>query len=122
MLGRLEKVDLSCTYSRVKIIGTFLCVLGALTMSILQSISTTPITAKEGTIQLLSPPNVTFDRHKIIGCLYLLAAIFILSSNIVLQVTLKRNKKENRYIQVALNLSVCLISCLRRDFPHLLKR
>ncbi|KAG5039786.1 hypothetical protein JHK82_011935 [Glycine max] len=82
---RLEKVDLSCTYSRVKIIGTFLCVLGALTMSILQSISTTPITAKEGTIQLLSPPNVTFDRHKIIGCLYLLVAILILSSNIVLQ-------------------------------------
>jgi len=96
MLGRLEKVDLSCTYSRVKIIGTFLCVLGALTMSILQSISTTPITAKEGTIQLLSPPNVTFDRHKIIGCLYLLVAILILSSNIVLQVTYNEIGKETQ--------------------------
>ncbi|TKY55454.1 WAT1-related protein [Spatholobus suberectus] len=82
---RLEKVNLSCTYSRVKIIGTLLCVLGALTMSIMQSIST-PTSAKEGTIQSSSPPpNVTFDRHKLIGCLYLLAAVLILSSNIVLQ-------------------------------------
>lgn len=82
---RLENVDLSCTYSRVKIIGTLLCVSGAFTMSLVQSIST-PISTKEGTIQLSPPPpNVTFDRHKLLGCLYLLAAIFILSSNIVLQ-------------------------------------
>nr|KYP55369.1 Auxin-induced protein 5NG4 [Cajanus cajan] len=82
---RLEKVKLSCTYSRVKIVGTLLCVLGALTMSIMQSISKPP-SAKEGTIQVSSPsPNVTFDKDKLIGCLYLLAAILILSSNIVLQ-------------------------------------
>ncbi|RDX87140.1 WAT1-related protein, partial [Mucuna pruriens] len=82
---RLEKVKLSCTYSRVKIVGTFLCVLGALTMSIMQSLSTST-SSKEGKIQLPSPPpNVTFDRHKLIGCLYLLASIVILSSNIVLQ-------------------------------------
>ncbi|KAG4933180.1 hypothetical protein JHK87_047182 [Glycine soja] len=60
---RLEKVNLSCTYSRVKIIGTLLCVLGALAMSILQSISTKPTSAKEGKIQLLSPPpNVMFGQ------------------------------------------------------------
>ncbi|KHN09826.1 Auxin-induced protein 5NG4 [Glycine soja] len=60
-LGGLEKVNLSCTYSRVKIIGTLLCVLGALAMSILQSISTKTTSAKEGKIQLLSPPpNVAF--------------------------------------------------------------
>ncbi|KAK7330768.1 hypothetical protein VNO77_24967 [Canavalia gladiata] len=81
---RLEKVKFSCTYSRVKIIGTLLCVLGALTMSIMQSISTTPRPAKEGKIQFPSP-IVNFDREKIIGCLYLLAAILILSSSIVLQ-------------------------------------
>ncbi|XP_061341086.1 WAT1-related protein At5g47470-like [Gastrolobium bilobum] len=82
---RLEKVNLSCTYSRVKIIGTLLCVLGALTMSIMQSIST-PAPTEEGSVQLSSPPpNVMFDRQKIMGCLYLLAAILILSSNIVLQ-------------------------------------
>ncbi|XP_027337645.1 WAT1-related protein At5g47470-like [Abrus precatorius] len=82
---RLEKVKLRCTYSRVKIIGTFLCVLGALTMSIMQSISK-PTPLNEGTIQLSSaPPNVTFDRQKLIGCLYLLVAVLILSCNIVLQ-------------------------------------
>ncbi|KAH1202241.1 WAT1-related protein [Glycine max] len=60
---RLEKVNLSCTYSRVKIIGTLLCVLGALAMSILQSISTKTTSAKEGKIQLLSPPpNVMFGQ------------------------------------------------------------
>ena len=36
---RLEKVDLSCTYSRVKILGSMLYVFGAVTMSIMQSIS-----------------------------------------------------------------------------------
>ncbi|KAL2321566.1 hypothetical protein Fmac_025945 [Flemingia macrophylla] len=82
---RLEKVKLSCTYSRLKIIGTLFCVFGALTMSIMQSISK-PLSTKEGTIQLSSPPpNLTFDRLKLIGCVYLLAAILILSSNIVLQ-------------------------------------
>lgn len=30
--------------------------------------------------------DVVFDKEKIIGCLYLLAAVFTLSSNIVLQV------------------------------------
>jgi len=88
MLGRLEKVNLSCTYSRVKIVGTLLCVLGALTLSIMQSLSVPPNSSKVGTIQSPSPPpNVTFDRQKLIGCLYLLVAILILSTNIVLQVT-----------------------------------
>lgn len=88
MLGRLEKVNLSCTYSKVKIIGTLLCVLGALTMSLMQSISIPLPTTEEETVQLSPPPPyVMLDRQKIIGCLYLLAAIFILSSNIVLQVT-----------------------------------
>ncbi|OIV94069.1 hypothetical protein TanjilG_05449 [Lupinus angustifolius] len=83
---RLEKVDLSCTYSKVKVIGTLLCVLGALTMSIMSSLSISAPN-KEATVQLVSspPPDVLLDRQKIIGCLYLLAAVFMLSSNIVLQ-------------------------------------
>ncbi|KAE8055096.1 hypothetical protein FH972_011957 [Carpinus fangiana] len=36
--------------------------------------------------QLSSPsPSVVFDTQKIIGCLYLVAAVFILSTNVVLQ-------------------------------------
>ncbi|XP_050871437.1 WAT1-related protein At5g47470 [Lathyrus oleraceus] len=79
---RLEKVNLKCTFSRVKIIGTLLCVLGALTMSLMQSIST-PISMEKLTIP---PPSlVMFDRDKIIGCLYLLVSILLLSSTVVLQ-------------------------------------
>ncbi|CAJ1943352.1 unnamed protein product [Sphenostylis stenocarpa] len=82
---RMEKVNSSCTYSRIKIVGTFLCVSGALTLSIMQSISAPKFT-KEGTLQSPSPPpNLTFDRDKLSGCLYLMAAVLILSSNIVLQ-------------------------------------
>ena len=79
---RLERVKLSCVYSKVKIIGTCLCVVGALTMSIMQS---TGVPTKES--PLTSPSAPAFDKQKIIGCLYLIAAIFVLSSNVVLQVT-----------------------------------
>ncbi|KAI4327129.1 hypothetical protein L6164_019628 [Bauhinia variegata] len=86
---RLEKVDISCTYSKVKILGTIMCVLGALTMSIMQSLSPDPATAKEvqDQVQILSLPSsdFIFDKDKIIGCLCLIAAVFMLSSNIVLQ-------------------------------------
>lgn len=78
---RLEKVKLSCLYSKVKIVGTLLCVVGALTMSIMHS---TADEAKQA--QLSSPsPSIVFDTQKIIGCLYLVAAVFILSANVVLQ-------------------------------------
>ncbi|KAJ1375449.1 EamA domain [Sesbania bispinosa] len=82
----LEKVNLSNKHSRVKIFGTLLCVVGALTMSIMQSISA-PATQKEvATVQLSSTPSdFIFDMQKIIGCLYLMASVLILSSSIVLQ-------------------------------------
>lgn len=88
VLGRLEKVNLSNKYSKVKILGTLLCVLGALTMSIMQSISD-PETVKNATVELTPPlpSGLAFDIQKILGCLYLVVAVFILSSNVVLQVT-----------------------------------
>lgn len=76
---RLEKVNISCLYSRVKIVGTFLCVVGAVTMSLMHS------TATKGTHVTASTSDPMFDKEKIIGCLYLAAAVFSLSSNIVLQ-------------------------------------
>ncbi|XP_059589705.1 WAT1-related protein At5g47470 [Vitis vinifera] len=74
---RLEKVNISCMYSQVKIIGTLLCVVGAVVMSLLHS--TTEKSSK------LS--EIIFNEEKIVGCLYLLAAVFTLSSNVVLQAT-----------------------------------
>ncbi|MED6157041.1 hypothetical protein PIB30_019702 [Stylosanthes scabra] len=82
----LEEVNLRNTHSKVKILGTLLCVLGALTMSIMQSISAPPETGFEATVHLSSTPSeFVFDKHKIIGSLYLLAAVLILSSSVVLQ-------------------------------------
>lgn len=77
---RLEKVKLSCLYSKVKILGTLLCVVGAVTMSLMHSTASAQETS-------VSTPNIIFDREKIIGCMYLLAAVFTLSSNVVLQAT-----------------------------------
>ncbi|XP_022737771.1 WAT1-related protein At5g47470 [Durio zibethinus] len=79
----LEKVALSCLYSKVKIGGTLLCVLGALTMSVMQS------TVQPKDARMIAPPagDVIFDKDKIIGCLYLMAAVVALSSNVVLQAT-----------------------------------
>ncbi|KAF5477527.1 hypothetical protein F2P56_004159 [Juglans regia] len=80
---RMEKVKLGCLYSKVKIIGTLLCVVGALTMSIMHSTG-----AAEKEARISSPsPVIDLDKDKIIGCLYLVAAVFALSSGVVLQAT-----------------------------------
>ncbi|XP_044487400.1 WAT1-related protein At5g47470-like [Mangifera indica] len=79
---RMEKVDLNCLYSKVKILGTLLCVIGALTMSLMHSTAH----VKEAADRTASgSPAMMFDREKIIGCMYLLAAVFVVSSNVVLQ-------------------------------------
>ncbi|XP_058224180.1 WAT1-related protein At5g47470 isoform X1 [Rhododendron vialii] len=83
---RLEKVKLSCMYSRVKIVGTLMCVTGAVTMSIMQSTMHDDPTAEDSQLQLSLPETGNlFNIQKIIGCLYLMAAVLALSSNIVLQ-------------------------------------
>uniref|UniRef100_A0A2C9WC73 WAT1-related protein n=1 Tax=Manihot esculenta TaxID=3983 RepID=A0A2C9WC73_MANES len=78
--ARLEKVSLSCVYSKVKIVGTLLCVAGALLMSLMH-------TSKETKDAHFLVPSVDFifDKQKMIGCMYLMGAVFVLSSNVVLQ-------------------------------------
>ncbi|VVB08257.1 unnamed protein product [Arabis nemorensis] len=75
---RIEKMNMKCVYSRLKILGTLLCVFGALTMSLMHSAS----------IEHSEEDNASvfvFDRDKIVGCMYLLGAVFVLSTNVVLQ-------------------------------------
>ncbi|MCD7446915.1 hypothetical protein HAX54_018886 [Datura stramonium] len=77
----LEKVELRCKYSRAKIAGTLLCVTGAILMSLMQNSTNVQR-------DLPSTPHHKdrfFDSEKIKGSLYLMAAIIVLSSNIVLQ-------------------------------------
>ncbi|XP_059655179.1 WAT1-related protein At5g47470-like [Cornus florida] len=83
---RLERVKLACMYSRVKIVGTLVCVMGAITMSIMHS-ATDISAAKEAQLLDSIARDDTFDEEKIIGCVYLMAAVLMLSSNVVLQAT-----------------------------------
>ena len=83
---RLEKVELGCIYSKAKIAGTLLCVAGAVIMSLTQS---TLGSHKAREAHLSVPPTLLrnlFDERKIMGCFYLMAAVFVLSSTIILQV------------------------------------
>jgi hypothetical protein len=77
---RFERVDLKCQYTRAKILGTLLCLGGAITMSILQS-----PTAPPGR----RPPDLAAAKsHQdwVIGCVCLLGAVLMLSGTIILQV------------------------------------
>ena len=73
-------MDMKCVYSKLKILGTMLCVFGALTMSLMHSASIIQDEKENASI-------FVFDRDRVVGCMYLLGAVFILSSNVVLQVS-----------------------------------
>ncbi|KAL3743287.1 hypothetical protein ACJRO7_018570 [Eucalyptus globulus] len=76
-ITRMEKVKLSCLYSKVKILGTVVCVSGAVTMSLCSAAKEDP--------RSTSLSNAIFDQQMIIGCLYLIAAVLGLSINSILQ-------------------------------------
>ncbi|KAI4372447.1 hypothetical protein MLD38_010677 [Melastoma candidum] len=98
-ITRLEKVDLGCIYSKVKILGTIFCVLGAVILSLMHS------TTGSGPQRTMpSAENSNFDKEKIVGCLYLLAAILAQSSVSILQaITL---------IELPAPMSICAITSL----------
>ncbi|KAJ3678686.1 hypothetical protein LUZ60_002489 [Juncus effusus] len=70
---RFEKVDVKCIYTKAKIIGTLLCLGGAIALSFLQTPST-----------VLNAPK---DLHNewFVGCICLLGAVLVVSCNTVLQ-------------------------------------
>lgn len=73
---RLEKFDKACKYTRAKILGTFVCLVGAMAMSFLQSPPPSP------NLQA-SEPGSYYDW--ILGCSYLFVAVIVLSLYTVLQ-------------------------------------
>ncbi|KAF9604864.1 hypothetical protein IFM89_011146 [Coptis chinensis] len=78
-LGRFEKVDLKCFYSWVKIMGTMLCIVGAILMSSIHS------TASSSTPLKTASNMETFNQDRIIGTVCLLAGVILLSFNTILQ-------------------------------------
>ncbi|XP_057787003.1 WAT1-related protein At5g47470-like isoform X2 [Salvia miltiorrhiza] len=96
---RLERMDIACKYSRAKIAGTMLCVLGAVVMSLMQS---APDERMRNVGGVKAPTE--FDSQTILGCMYLIAAVFVLSSQVVLQaITLK---------EFSASISLCAITSL----------
>ncbi|KAJ4955193.1 hypothetical protein NE237_011976 [Protea cynaroides] len=74
LLG-LEKVKFNCIYSKAKIVGTLGCITGALAMTFFHG----PETSQA----LVLPASI--DKEKIIGCICLIGAVFVLSCTSVLQ-------------------------------------
>lgn len=75
---RFERVDLKCRYTRAKILGTVVCLGGAVAMSFLQSPE-----ARSG--HVLPRPADRAAASWGVGCLCLLAAVLVLSGTIVMQ-------------------------------------
>nr|XP_018631792.2 WAT1-related protein At5g47470-like [Nicotiana tomentosiformis] len=126
----LEKVELRCKYSKVKIVGTLLCITGAILMSLMQSSSNAHIPKKEAQFSLPSPPHDDdadiFNEDKIKGSIYLMAAILVLSSSVVLQATTLGDfpapislSAITSFIGMALTVIVELVQehCLEIGFP-----
>uniref|UniRef100_A0ACD5ZZP8 Uncharacterized protein n=1 Tax=Avena sativa TaxID=4498 RepID=A0ACD5ZZP8_AVESA len=97
---RFERFDWKCVYTRAKILGTLVCLSGAMCVSFLKSPD--PVTApKSGDEEV---PDIKIDRDWILGCLYLLAGVTVFACNTVLQAaTLKRFPAP---------LSICVITAM----------
>ncbi|XP_006655683.1 WAT1-related protein At5g47470 [Oryza brachyantha] len=82
---RLEKFDKACKYTRAKILGTLVCLVGAMAMSFLQS----PISSSSPQLTAISEPEPAAADGTyydwILGCSYLLLAVVVLSLYTVLQ-------------------------------------
>lgn len=101
---RLERMDIGCKYSRAKIAGTLLCVLGAVVMSLMQSAPDEHMSKAGGVSFLLHTSQIDFDGQTILGCMYLIAAVFVLSSQVVLQAITLR--------EFSASISLCAITSL----------
>lgn len=84
---RFEKFDACCWYSRAKIMGTLVCLTGAMAMCFLQTPSESP-SLTSNLSALLSKP-FTLDKaiysDWMLGCFYLLTGVVFLSCTTVLQ-------------------------------------
>jgi hypothetical protein len=85
LLCRFERFEWRCKYTRAKILGTLVCLSGAMCVSFLKSPDpVTPPKSVPGDREALS--NIKIDREWILGCLYLLSGVTVFACNTVLQV------------------------------------
>lgn len=97
----MEKVDVMCIRSRAKILGTVICVGGAMAMSFLQGPTVAQLwplwgqsTSVSNTITVHLVETILHEGdsgNQIRGCIYLISAVIMLSTTMILQVeTLKK--------------------------------
>lgn len=93
----IEKVDLKCFGSRAKILGTLICVCGAMGMSFLQGPTLTQLWPWGNSTSVSEPDTlhlvetILHSGNRIRGCIFLISAVIILSTTMILQVeTLKK--------------------------------
>lgn len=100
----MEKVNIMCARSKAKIVGTLICVCGAMAMSFLQGPALSQLwsivthsNSSYGPDTLHSVENIFVSLGKgnsskqIRGCIYLISAVVILSATMILQAeTLKK--------------------------------
>ncbi|KAI0530524.1 hypothetical protein KFK09_000068 [Dendrobium nobile] len=89
---RIEKFDIKCKHTRYKVMGTLMCFSGAMAMSFMQADSVN-LPAESPNLRSilfmganLSSTDAT-SNDWIVGCLYLLAAVVVLSCVMILQAT-----------------------------------
>lgn len=86
---RYEKVDFKCIYSQMKILGTVVCIAGAIVMSLMHTIASTSNSAKGA----VSEDNITshIGEHRIVGTSCLLAGVIFMSIVVILQASTLRD-------------------------------
>ncbi|GLJ18612.1 hypothetical protein SUGI_0331460 [Cryptomeria japonica] len=88
----LEKVDIKHSHSQSKIVGTVMCVMGAMAMSFITGPALMEDTRPSIQHSQISPINAIFEflqqssAKRIRGCFYLLAAVMCFSFSMILQV------------------------------------
>lgn len=84
---RFERFEWKCKYTRAKILGTLVCLTGAMCVSFLKndsapSISPEPVPSND---EALSQQGNGSKKEWILGCFYLLSGVTILACNTVMQ-------------------------------------
>ncbi|XP_020259589.1 WAT1-related protein At5g47470-like [Asparagus officinalis] len=82
---RFEKTDMKCKYTRAKVLGTVICLSGAMVMSILQTRKHPLKTQYQGPLVSIELLQDKVEKNWIIGCFYLLGAVLVVSCSTVLQ-------------------------------------
>ena len=82
----MERFDKACKYTQAKILGTLVCLVGAMAMSFLQRPPSSAASDLQASLATSSELQGSSYYDWILGCSYLFVAVIVLSFYTVLQV------------------------------------